>query len=47
MTQQTRKRLMDRKIVELLLQGQGHREIMRRLSIGDRRVRKARYQAEE
>lgn len=47
MTRQTRKRLMDRKIVELFLQGKSDREVMRTLGIGDRRVRKARCLAEE
>ncbi len=36
---------MDRKIVELLLEGKGAREIMRALGCGDRRVRKARLLA--
>jgi Integrase core domain len=47
MTRQTRKRLMDRKIVELLLAGKSNREVMRMLGIGDRRVRRARCLAEE
>jgi hypothetical protein len=47
MTQQTRKRLMDRKIVELILEGKSAREITRQLGIGDRRVSKARCLAEE
>ena len=47
MTRQTRKRFMDRKIVELILEGKSAREIMRQLGIGDRRVKKARYRAEE
>jgi hypothetical protein len=47
MTQQTRKRFMDRKIVELFLQGKSAREIMRQLIIGDRRVGKIRCLAEE
>ena len=38
---------MDRKIVELLIQGKSTREIMRAFGIGDRRVRKARCLAEE
>ena len=33
---------MDRKIVELFLQGKTGREVMRQLGIGDRRVRKVR-----
>jgi Integrase core domain len=47
MTQQARKRLMDRKIVELFLQGKSAREVMRQFGIGDRRVRKVRCLAEE
>ena len=47
MTQQTRKRRMDRKIVELFLEGRSAREIMRSLGIGDRRVSRARCLAEE
>jgi hypothetical protein len=38
---------MDRKIVELLLQGKSSREVMRALGVGDRRVRKAKVMAEE
>lgn len=38
---------MDRKIVELLLQGKSNREVMRLLSLGDRRVRRLRALAEE
>ena len=38
---------MDRKIVELFLQGQSPREIMRQLTIGDRRVGKIKCLAEE
>lgn len=47
MTRQTRKRLMERKIVELFLQGVSDREVMRRLGVGDRRVRRIRCLAEE
>lgn len=47
MTQQTRKRLMDRKIVELLLQGKSAREVTRILGVGDRRVRRIKLTAEE
>ena len=47
MTRQARKRFMDRKIVELFLQGKSAREVMRVLGIGDRRVRNARCLAEE
>jgi hypothetical protein len=47
MTQRTRKRLMDRKIVELFLEGKSAREIMRTLGTGDRRVSKVRCLAEE
>lgn len=47
MTRQARKRLMDRKIVELLLRGLSDRKIMAQLRIGDRRVRKVRFMAEE
>ena len=47
MTRQTRKRLMDRKIVELFLEGKSAREIMRTLGTGDRRVSKVRCLAEE
>ncbi|MBX9657124.1 MAG: IS21 family transposase [Nitrospiraceae bacterium] len=38
---------MDRKIVELLLEGKSAREVMRQLRLGDRRVRKIRLLAEE
>lgn len=38
---------MDRKIVELFLQAKSNREVMRSLSLGDRRVRKIRCLAEE
>ncbi|MGK5087175.1 IS21 family transposase [Bdellovibrionota bacterium FG-2] len=38
---------MDRKIVELLLQGVSAREAMRQLRLGDRRVRKVKLLAEE
>ena len=47
MTRQTRKRLMDRKVVELFLRGKSGREVMRILGLGDRRVRKIRLLAEE
>lgn len=47
MTRQTRKRLMDRKIVELLIEGKMTREVMRALKVGDRKVRKVRLLAEE
>lgn len=47
MTRQARKRLMERKVVELFLQGKSDREVMRSLKIGDRRCRKLRYLAEE
>lgn len=47
MTRQARKRLMDRKIVELFLQGKSSREVMGALRVGDRRVKKIRYLAEE
>ena len=38
---------MDRKIVELLIQGKSKREIIRILGVGDRRVKKAQIQAEQ
>lgn len=47
MTRQNRKRLMDRKVVELFLQGKSTRAIMRQLHLGDRRVRHLRCMAEE
>jgi len=37
---------MDRRIVELLLQGQTHRQICRELKVGDRRIRRVRRSAE-
>jgi transposase len=37
-----RKRLMDRKIVELLLQGKSQREVMQTLRVGDKRVKRIR-----
>src|SRR5690349_8997316 len=43
----TRKRLMDRKIVELLLQGKSQREIMKALGVGDKRLRRVRALAEQ
>jgi hypothetical protein len=46
MTLKTRKRLMDRKIVELLIDGKSSREVMRTLNVGDRKVRKAKLMAE-
>lgn len=47
MTTQTRNRLMDRKIVELLIQKKNKREITRLLGVGDRRVNKIQTQAEQ
>jgi hypothetical protein len=41
MEQKTRKRLMDRKIVELIMEGKSLREIRRILKVGDRRINRA------
>lgn len=46
MTLKMRKRLMERKIVELLIEGKTGREVMRALGVGDRRIRKFRLMAE-
>jgi hypothetical protein len=42
----TRKRLMDRKIVELMIEGKSLREIRKLLKVGDRRINKCKAQAE-
>lgn len=47
MTLKTRKRLMDRKIVEAILQGKSNREICQLFRIGDRKARKIRVMAGE
>lgn len=41
-SKRTRIRLMERKIIELLLQGKSQREVMRTLEVGDRRVKRVR-----
>ena len=40
MTRTTRRRLLDRKIVEHLLQKRGKRWVIKNLKVGDRRVRR-------
>jgi hypothetical protein len=47
MNREIRKKLMDRKIVELLTEGKSAREVMRALKLGDRRVRRIRLLVEE
>ncbi len=47
MTSHTRRRLMDRKIVEFLITGTGINEITRTLHVGKNRIRELRRKAEE
>lgn len=47
MTKQTRKRMMERKILEAILQKKSNREICKLFKTGDRKVRRIRYLAED